>query len=70
MTSWEVWLRGAKSGQYCVIGGGLLQLESNNNSIIYKIGVYNAIRLMNIYFLKDSRNIINSLEIKIKSEDN
>jgi hypothetical protein len=26
VTSWEVWIRGAKSEQYCVIGGGSLQM--------------------------------------------
>jgi hypothetical protein len=28
VTSWEVWFRGAKSGQYCVIEGGSLHLSS------------------------------------------
>jgi len=28
VTSWEVWFGGAKSGQYCVIGGGSLQMVS------------------------------------------
>jgi hypothetical protein len=27
VTFWEVWFRGAKSGQYCVIGGWSLQKE-------------------------------------------
>jgi len=28
VTSWEVWFKGAKSGQYCVIGDGSLQMVS------------------------------------------
>jgi hypothetical protein len=30
VTSWEVWFGGAKSGQYCVIGGGSLQMVSES----------------------------------------
>jgi hypothetical protein len=26
VTSWEVWFGGAKNGQYCIIGGKLLQM--------------------------------------------